>query len=110
MKRLKSWRRPMRREIVEIIGDEVVILVPVESLPNAASIAWDRRSTRKIVVTDIWAFVAELVRELRREDENGDTLVTDMLDASVTKAIENGDLGFEFEDELAAPAEKETEG
>ena len=87
------------RELVEIVGDEIVVRVPIDALPNAASIAWDRRSRRKIVITDVWAFAAELVRELRREGETGDTLVTDMLDAAVTRAIENGDLGFEFEDE-----------
>jgi len=87
------------RELIEIVGDEIIIRVPVDALPDASSIAWDRRSTRKIVVTDIWAFAAELVRELRQERENGDTLVTNMLDGAVTKAIENGDLGFEFEDE-----------
>ena len=36
---------------------------------------------------------------LGERNEIGDTLVTDMLDAAVTRAIENGDLGFEFEDE-----------
>lgn len=87
------------RELVEVSDGEIVIRIPIEILPNAASIAWDRRSTRRIVVTDSWAFASGLMNVLRREAENGDTPVTDMLDAAVTRAIENGVIGFEFEDE-----------
>src|SRR5574337_1845778 len=81
------------RELVEIQGDQILIRIPISSLPIAAPIAWERYSPRKIVVTDLWPFAFEVLRQLKREQENGDTLVTGMLDTAVMRAIEIGCLG-----------------
>jgi hypothetical protein len=84
------------RELIEIIGDEIVIRVPIHAIPVAAAVAWETRSLRELKVTDVPVFAAELVSQLRREKENGDTLVTDMLDAAVIRAVEDGAEGFEL--------------
>ena len=84
------------RELVEIVGAEIVIRVPLDAIPVAAAVAWETRSLREMKVTDIPVFAVELVRQLRREKENGETLVTDMLDAAVIRAVEDGAEGFEL--------------
>ena len=86
------------RELIEIVGGEFVIRVPIDALPNAAAIAWERRSTNELIITDCSVFAAEILCELRREKENGDTLVTDMLDMAVLRAVENGAEGFELKE------------
>jgi len=86
------------RELVEIVDGEIIIRVPLDALPVAAAVAWGSRSLRELKVTDIPTFAREMMLELRREKENGDTLVTDMLDAAVIRVVENGGEGFEFGD------------
>lgn len=88
----------MSDQLVEIVGNEIVIRVPLDALPVAASAAWASRSLRELNVTDIPVFASELVNQLRQEKENGDTLVTDMLDAAVIRAVEWGAEGFDFGD------------
>ena len=84
------------REIAEISGQEIIIRVPFDALPVAAAVAWEGRSLRELKVTNIPVFATELVRQLLREKENGATLVTDMLDAAVIRAVEDGAEGFEL--------------
>lgn len=86
------------RELVGIVGDEIVIRVPVSAIPIAAGLAWERRSTRDLRVTCLPAFAQEIIQQLKSEKENGDTLVTDMLDAACIRAVEYGAEGVEIEE------------
>jgi hypothetical protein len=82
---------------VEIEGEEIVIRVPVDALPDAAATALDRHygfDTRSATVVDPQAFALDLLDHLRWEDENGDTLVTRMLDAACLKAEQWGAEGL----------------
>lgn len=84
------------REQVSLIDNFLVIRVPIDALSVAATLAWGKHAGRDLTVTDLPAFANELLRELRKERENGDTLVTDMLDAAVVRAIEDGAEGAEI--------------
>lgn len=83
--------------IVNIEGDEIVIRVPVHALPDAAATAFDRHygfDVRSATVVDPEAFAKELFYVLSDEDENGDTLVTQMLDTACVKAEQAGAEGL----------------
>ena len=88
----------LTRELVDIIGDEIVIRFPVSALTIAAPIAWERHSPKSLRVTDLWNLSREVLNQLQQEKDNGDTLVTDMLDAAVVRAVENGAEGIEIEE------------
>jgi hypothetical protein len=79
------------RELVEIADDSIVIRIPIDALPSAAILAWKKYG--QLCVTRTRVFAQGVVAELRREKENGDTLVTDMLDAAVIRAVEYGAEG-----------------
>ncbi|RYG88642.1 MAG: hypothetical protein EON59_03845 [Alphaproteobacteria bacterium] len=82
---------------VGIEQDEIVIRVPVNALPDAAATAFDRHygfDVRCATVVDADAFALELVDRLNWEDENGDSLVTRMLDAACLKAEQWGAEGL----------------
>lgn len=87
--------------LASIEGDEVVIRFPVASVETAAPIAWERRyGAHRLRISDAKAFAKDLVRELNREEENGDTVVLLMLDRAVCKATEDGAEGVEEGDVL----------
>lgn len=83
--------------LVSIEQSEIVIRVPVHALPDAAATAFDRHygfDVRSASVVDAAAFAVELAEELLREDENGDTHVTRMLDLACIKAEQAGAEGL----------------
>jgi len=81
--------------LVNIEGDEIVIRVPIDALPEACAIAWESSlGEHGIAITDLPVFAKEFVRELRREEENGDTLVHKMLDRAAYMAANNGAEGL----------------
>lgn len=53
-------------------------------------------------IADIQAFAKSLVSELLLEDENGTTLIHELLDNAAQTALENGKDGFEQTDDLEA--------
>jgi len=82
-------------ELVAIEGDQIVIRVPIDALPEACAIAWDSSlGEHGITISDLPVFAKEFVRELRREEENGDTLVHKMLDRAAYMAANNGAEGL----------------
>lgn len=50
-----------------------------------------------ITITDINAFAREVVNEINREEENGDTPLILMLDKAIRMAVENGCEGVDHE-------------
>jgi hypothetical protein len=61
-------------------------------------------STMALRVTDAEAFARDLVGELSKESETGNTRISAMFDAAIAAAVENGALGIEIisEDEFSA--------
>lgn len=87
----------MGREAAKIEGDEIVIRVPIEAIPHAASVAFDEQygeGEHDISVVDAPVFAKELLRELVAEKEDGTTLVDEMLDKACVRAAENGAFGL----------------
>lgn len=83
------------RRLVELEGGEIVIRVPVDAVPHAAAIAFDRHyGEHNIEVVDGDTFAIELLHELRKEDEQGNTLVDFMLDKACVRCAEAGAFGL----------------
>jgi hypothetical protein len=78
-------------DLAKIEGDEIVIRISLDTLPIAAEAVW---SDDGYEISDIYTFAKELVWILNREEENGDTIVTDMLDKGINEALEQGVLGI----------------
>jgi hypothetical protein len=77
-----------------IEGDEIVIRIPLSALPRAVENAGDACGAN-LKLTDAAAFAPEFVRELNREEENGDTPIYKLLDRAIMDAWENGAEGIE---------------
>lgn len=80
--------------LVKIEGDEIVIRLPIDAIPNAAGIAMWEGFNCEYPVIDAKIFATELVRSLKKETEAGTTLVHLMLDKAVLVAVENGAEGI----------------
>lgn len=84
-------------DLVKIEDDMIVIRVPISAIKRAAAYAFDDAwgfQQHNAEVVDEQEFAKELVTELRREKENGATLVHDMLDKACVRAAENGAFGL----------------
>jgi hypothetical protein len=87
-----------------IDGDAVVVRVSFDTIKTAAASHpeyWDGESDPSvpcIAVTDAEVFARELVREINREDpDNGSTPLTRLLDASISRIVNDGCEGFDIE-------------
>ena len=86
---------------VDIFG--LRILMPLHHLQFAAEKHpefWDGESgddVPNIVVTDKEKFGEAVCEEINREDEDGSTLLTRMLDEAIRQAVENGCEGVDLE-------------
>ena len=78
---------------VSLTDDFLLICIPIESLSIAAPISWNRHTKSNLTVDNVREFAKEIFNELRKEKENGDTLITDMLDRAVIRAVEAGAEG-----------------
>lgn len=77
---------------------QIIITVPFDTLPIACQVAFDEAfEQHDLRVTNADAFAKELYTELCREDEDGTTLVHEMLDRAVINAVENGADGVEWD-------------
>ena len=59
---------------------------------------WDGETRKEqpcVKIDDIEVFMAEVVLEINAEREDGSTLLTDMLDAAIQNAVENGCEGID---------------
>jgi hypothetical protein len=75
----------------------IYIKVPIKSLSSGWKTTIDANMARKgyehFRITDQRAFARDLVRTLNRENDVGDTMLTELLDRAVPKAIEEGAEG-----------------
>lgn len=84
-------------KLAKIDGEEIVIRFPIAALTGVVPYALERAwGARNIAVVDKVAFAEELVVELNREEENGDTPVHRMIDNAVVRAADNGVEGLSY--------------
>lgn len=91
-------------DFASIEGDQIVIRVPLDALPNASQVAWDDHyglEEHDLHIVDVAVFADEFVRELNSEEEDGTTLVHLMLDKAAVNAAENGAAGLNDPDDGA---------
>jgi len=83
---------------VEVSNDLLSITLGIDALCTACG---DGRGygQGEVEITDKDQFVAEVVMELKSEEEDGSTLVYRMLDKAVTNALENGAQGVSYADD-----------
>lgn len=84
-------------KVVAVEGGQIIIRVAIHALPDIAATAFDRHygfDSKTFTVVDPPRFALELLYELLREDEVGDTRVTRMLDAACVKLHEQGAEGL----------------
>ena len=92
---------------VEVETDELVIRIGKEVLAYAAQRSdlfnpFDPAQNdyvQKYKVINLSEFVEDVRRELRREEEDGSTLLTDLLDKVFLRVLEQGSLGIFYDDE-----------
>lgn len=93
---------------VTVTGGELVIRIGVDTLKWAAEHHEDfwLPSTDKytVAVSAPVKFAREVVKELRREEEDGSTLVHLMLDKAIAEAVEQGAEGLDLDAMDAAEA------
>lgn len=77
---------------VEIIGERLVISIGVNVLAFAVVQGAGREEV--MVITDPFAAATGIMRELKREDEDGTTPIHTLLDKAAWDAWENGEEGF----------------
>ena len=88
---------------VHIIDGQLVVRIGVETLAWASdhsdfSTPYDDKVgafVPKWKVIDQLEFAKDVARELRREEEDGSSLLTNVLDKAIEAAIEQGSLGIE---------------
>jgi len=82
-----------------IVDGKIVIEIGAKTLSHAYRVrAESENEGVRVRFRDCMAFVEEVVRQLEREEEDGTTLVHEMLDAATDRAVENGAEGVEVRD------------
>ena len=75
----------------------LAILLPIDALPRAVQASIDLGLVEgNFKVTDPEKFAADLVREINKEDEIGNTPLLKMLDECVQNAVNDGADGVEY--------------
>lgn len=91
------------RPLVRIVKGDLVIRISARALAFATNNHpefWDGENDKqRVKVTDRKQWVQATRNALEREEEDGSTPVTRMLDAAVAYAVEQGEEGIEFLDE-----------
>lgn len=82
---------------VEIKDGVLTISIPVDTLVFSADVAFETQYGMEhgVVISNPTQFAADVLAELEREEEDGATRVTSMLDAAMVAAVENGSEGVE---------------
>jgi len=91
----------IKRLRVKIERKSIVIRLPIECLSFIVPVALDESfgcPPHNISLESEDKLAVELVRELKAEAENGATLVTDMFDKAIKRAVENGAEGLNYGD------------
>ena len=82
-----------------IVGDEIVIRLPIQNIPMALKIAQDMQTIgAECRITDAKLFAADIVRALNDEDEEGTTPLMEVFDQAMEKAICDGAEGIECDE------------
>lgn len=74
------------------LGDELVISINIPALETSLNGA----PNSDLFVSDMDAFLPEIISELKSEDESGSSLIHRMLDDAANEASENGAHGVTF--------------
>jgi hypothetical protein len=84
---------------VSIDGERLVVSIGISTLAFAdAEYQRNDQNTIKISpVTDELGFAKDIARELERENEIGETMLTDLLDKATTAARDRGSIHVEYE-------------
>lgn len=85
-----------------IEGDEIVVRVPISSLPHAASVAWDEEygfEDHSLRIDDLDEFAKSFVQYLNDEAEDGTTVLHEAFDKAIVKATEQGAFGIASDDD-----------
>ncbi|MFS4580387.1 hypothetical protein [Phaeobacter sp. C3_T13_0] len=80
-------------DLAKIEGDEIVIRMPIATIPVAVNAGWAAHKVDTPVrVDDPRAFAKEMLHTLNAEqdDRGGNTLVMDIMDQAINGAIEFG--------------------
>lgn len=81
---------------VSIEDGHIVIRLPIAALPLIVDHEHlDEEGAPAFILTDVHAFAAAVVHELRHESEDGTTMVHKMFDNAVLDAIDSGADGVE---------------
>jgi hypothetical protein len=74
---------------------DIVITLSIEAITHTLRmLITDDNGDPEYRVIDAVKFAKDVAMELRREEEDGTTLVSEMLDAAVERAVENGAEGI----------------
>lgn len=83
----------------ELVNGAIEFVIGAKVLAHATNICpalYDAENDRgRYSVTDPAAFAADVLREINHEKEDGSTILTDLLDKAVERAIEQGAEGVE---------------
>ena len=74
------------------VGDELVISINIPALETSLNGA----PNSDLVVSDMNAFLPEIISELKSEDESGSNIIHRALDEAANNASENGAHGVTF--------------
>lgn len=74
---------------IEVKDGELIIRIGVDVLPVAHEYC-NTPTTEKFRIINEEGFARDVAYELRREEEDGTTLVCEMIDKAIERAINNG--------------------
>lgn len=83
---------------IKIINDELTISIGT-NLVQHACVVGRSIGMEDIKITNENQFLESLVNQLNREEEDGSTLIHEMLDKAVSQMLEDGELGVDLIEE-----------
>ena len=89
---------------IKIIDGRLVISIGTETLAWAADHSdifcpYDDNEgdwIQKYKVSDITQFAEDVAHELENEEEDGSSMITNLLDKAIERALDNGSLGVDY--------------
>lgn len=80
-----------------VLADNVVSITLDSETLKIATEHHPALSDLQIMIEDVTAFAKDVVMAMNAEREDGSTLVTDMLDAAIEQAVEQGSVGMRYD-------------
>lgn len=77
-----------------IEDDQIVIRIGIETQAFCALAKNGGKLTENLRVSDPLQFAKDVIRELTREGETGETILTNALDAAMETAVDQGSTGI----------------